>query len=429
MLLCVLACLAAVTVRAQNADSFPRLAGIFISDPRNFEDAGYQEDIAKLDYAIMGVYPGWEERHGITMEEVLKRIKTINPRIRIFLYFCAESRKYPNPAWPGLSAKLDSERWWAYPSGGSGSKVLSDFGNGTYIVNLTNFTPADSGGKRANQWIAELVLESLIKSTPSADGIFTDNVFWKPRRDADWNRDGRIDSQNDPAVQKYYREGNVTYLNKLKALMPGRLQIGNVADWGKREATLTEYEQVLAGGVLENIIGKRHSAETFLPWSEVLVRYKKTMAAFGEPKLGMFSQSGSPTDYQGFRYGFATALLDDAYYAYHDESKGFSGVTWFDEFDVKLGRATSAPPTAAWQNGVWRRDFDGGIALVNPKGNGAREVTLETDFRRIAGKQDRTVNNGQVVRKVKLRDRDGIVLLSNKRRPRSPAGVKITKAG
>ena len=209
-------------------------------------------------------------------------------------------------------------------------------------------------------------VEMVANGRPSIDGIFTDNVFWKPRMDADWNRDGTRDSQNDPAVQKYYREGNAAYLNHLKRLMPSKMQIGNVADWGKTEATITEYDQLLPGGVMENLIGKSHSVETYLGWQALMGRYRKTMAAFAEPKLGMFSQTGSRTDYQGFRYGFATALLGDGYYAYHDAAKGFHDVTWFDEFDVELGQATSAPPTAGWQKGVYRRSEEHTSELQSP---------------------------------------------------------------
>jgi len=48
--------------------------------------------------------------------------------------------------------------------------------------------------------------------------------------------------------------------------------------------------------------------------------------------------------------------------------------------------------------------------LVNPKGNGPVEVTLEEDFRRLSGKQAPTVNNGALTRKIVLQDRDGIIL-------------------
>jgi len=427
-ILCALVGWAAFAAHAHAADPFPRLGGIFISDPRNYEDASYQEAISKLDLAIMSVYPGWEQEHGTTMEAVAKRIKTLNPDIRIFLYFIPESRKLPmNGGWADLGTKLDGQRWWGYQSGGSGTKVLSDFGNETYVVNLTNFAPADSSGKRSNQWIAQYAVDKLIASTPSVDGLFTDNMFWKPRVNADWNRDGQADSQDDTAVQKYYREGNRTYLNALKALMPGKLQIANIADWGKAASTITEYDQLLPGGVM-NVVGKSYSVESWAGWPALLNHYRKSMQALAPPKLGMFSQSGEPSDYQSMRYGLATSLLDDAYYAFHDLD-GFSGVPWFDEFDVSLGQATTAPPTAAWQNGVWRRDFEGGIALVNPKGNGAKEITLEKDYRKISGNQDRAVNNGETVRKVTLRDRDGIILLRMQRRPRAPSGVRINPQG
>ena len=93
-----------------------------------------------------------------------------------------------------------------------------------------------------------------------------------------------------------------------------------------------------------------------------------------------------------------------------DAAKGYSGVVWFDEYDSKLGKAVTVPATTAWQKGVYRRDFENGIALVNPKGNGPVEVTLEEDFRRLDGKQAPSVNNGQLTRKVLLQDRDGIIL-------------------
>jgi hypothetical protein len=71
---------------------------------------------------------------------------------------------------------------------------------------------------------------------------------------------------------------------------------------------------------------------------------------------------------------------------------------------------------------VYRRDFENGIALVNPKGNGPVEITLEEEFRRISGKQAPGVNNGQLTKTVKLNDRDGIILkrVTAKALPKAP---------
>jgi hypothetical protein len=60
---------------------------------------------------------------------------------------------------------------------------------------------------------------------------------------------------------------------------------------------------------------------------------------------------------------------------------------------------------------VWRRDFDHGIVLVNPKGNGPQTVILESSYTRIKGEQDPVTNNGATVTTVTLQDRDGIILL------------------
>jgi hypothetical protein len=422
-------CIGLLAAHAQAAETFPRTAAYLIGNPRNYEDAAYQAKIAKVDIAIVSVWTGWEKDHGMTIEQVTQRLKALNPNIKVFHYFLPESLRYPvNPAVADLGAKLDTEKWWLYTSGSGSTKVLSDFGNDTYVINVTSFTPADASGKRSNQWLAEYAYKTKAQPNPSMDGIFTDNVFWKPRRDGDWNRDGTIDSQNSTTVRKYYREGYAVFLNKLKQLMPGKLQIANIADWGHADAVLTEYDQILNGGIMEGMIGESWSPER-QGWSVMLSRYRKSMAALAPPKLGILHQFGSSTDFRGMRYGLATTLLDDGYYAFTDEVERYSGVVWFDELDQNLGSATGAPPTVAWQNGVWRRDFERGIALVNPKGNGTREITLEGDYRKIAGTQDRTVNNGQVVRKVTLGDRDGIVLLRLPKRPRPPQRVHLIPPG
>jgi hypothetical protein len=49
--------------------------------------------------------------------------------------------------------------------------------------------------------------------------------------------------------------------------------------------------------------------------------------------------------------------------------------------------------------------------LVNPRGNGAQTVQLETAYVKLKGSQDSAVNNGQTVQTVTLQDRDGIILM------------------
>ena len=132
----------------------------------------------------------------------------------------------------------------------------------------------------------------------------------------------------------------------------------------------------------------------------------------------IFSQDGSPADYQGMRYGLCSALLGNAYYYFEQGGGGtqtYGTYIAFDEFSSNLGAALAGPlvfpGAAAWQKGVYRRDFQHGIALVNPKGNGTQTVTLETSYKHLSGTQAPTVNNGQTVTRVTLNDRDGVILL------------------
>jgi hypothetical protein len=404
-----------VSLSATAADSppFPRLAGVNNGSPHNYGDAAYQAKLAKLNFSLLNIWSGYES-NGQTMEQVVRNIKAINPDTKVFLYENSMEVEENQPSWAVVFDKVDKMKWWAFPRGGDGTAMLSEFGKQTsksfYQINTTLFTPRDSSGYQAWEWHARWVVQQFYKPNPSIDGFFEDNVFWRPRVDADWNRDGVTDAQDSPQAGKWLREGYRKRFELFRTLMPGKLMIGNIADWGRSTAVLTELDQTLNGGFIEGIVGASYSPEQWGSWSEMMRWYRKTMAAIAEPKLVGFHQMGSPTDYRALRYGLGSCLLDNGYFAFTDKAKGYSGVVWFDEYDSKLGQAVMPPATTAWQKGVYRRDFQNGIVLVNPKGNGAIEVTLEEDFKRLSGTQDPTVNNGAVTRKLVLQDRDGIIL-------------------
>jgi len=406
--------LLAFPASAADSPPFPRLAGVNNGSPHNYQDPAYQAKLAKLNWSLLGIWVGWGASSDTTMEQAVRAIKAINPGHQVFLYENPMEVDQDNVGEAVLFEKVDQMKWWAYERGSSGPLLLSPYGRvkerRQYHVNNTLFTPKDSSGYQQWEWHARWVVQQFYKPNPSMDGFFEDNVFWRPRIDADWNRDGITDLKNSPQAGKWLREALAKRFALFDTLMPGKLMIGNIADWGMSAAVLTELDQKLNGGLIEGIIGKHYSVETWSSWAEMMRWYRKTMAAVAEPKLVGFHQVGAVTDYKAMRYGLASCLLDNGYYAFTDETKSYSGVPWFDEFDSKLGQAVKPPSTVAWQKGVYRRDFENGIALVNPKGNGPVEVTLEEDFRRLTGKQDPAVNNGAVTRKLVLQDRDGIIL-------------------
>jgi putative glycosyl hydrolase-like family 15 (GHL15) protein len=428
--LAALTSFACVCAQAYEKPPFPRLGGIKISSPQNYQDPAYQEALAKLDLVVLNNFPGWEKMYGTSMKDAVAAIKSRNPKELVFTY--VDINELPNTssgAWAEVWKKLSDEKWWLYPQGVDGLPVVSTWGTNFGITNYTMGARPDKNGQRFLDWYPQWANQKFFANVPNVDGVFTDNFFWKPRVDGDWDRDGRKDSAAGATAQKIHREGMRKYVENFRRVLPGKLQIGNIGGWGDPDATFAEYQGLLNGGVLERYIGYSWSPEgqdwqgvtnKWGSWKRMMDGYRKVMASVAEPKLVIFMQYGDPKDYQAFRYGLASCLMDDGYFDF--APKTYGGMPAFDEYDAKLGQATSKPPTASWKNGVWRRDFEKGIALVNPRGNGPQTVDLGGQFKRIAGKQATSVNDGSLTRQVTLKDRDGIILLRETalKRPQPP---------
>ena len=405
---------------------FPRIAGIQIGSPFNYNDSTYQANLAKQNIMVLGMYPGLLPGNA-SLNGSIAAIKAKNPNALVFLY--SES-DYQNPlsvsgAWATFVTKMNAMKWWLYTDKGLSSAVKSVAGSGDFTVNNSLNTPRDSNGDNAIDWITKFYVNTYVKPNPAVDGLFMDNTFIKPNVDGDWNRDGVVDAADSAQAATWLRQGYARYYTLAPTLISGKYWIGNIGDWADKGAVPSEYNKIVNGGVMEAYIGKSYSVESWAGWSGMMTRYTSIMGAMLEPKLGIFNIWGDPTDYQTLRYALASCLMNDGYFSYTPTTTQYNGVAWFDEFDSNLGQASGTAPTAAWQKGVWRRDFDNGIALVNPKGNGTQTVTLEAAFVKLKGTQDPATNNGASVTTVTLKERDGIILLRTNpmKRPAAPKSL------
>jgi hypothetical protein len=410
--------------------AFPRLGGTKNGTPHAYDNPSAQAQLARLDYILIDFSPSWGS---VTeMRNAVRAIKAKNPNIAIVDYVIQESVHNTYTGSKPFRNKINAEGWWLYQKGSGGAKVQRA-SDPAYTVNLTNYVPKDKNGDRWNTWFAKYVYNTIWSKIPELDGTFTDSVMWKPRVNGDWNRDGTTDSHNNPAIYPTFRTGMMGHLNQVKALMPGKLVTGNIGDWGRPEATVPEYKGRLDGGLLEHYIGETWSHEGvdqdgrfngWGSWSRMMGAYHKVMGLVKAPKLVVFNMKGKPSDYKTFRYGFASTLMNDAYFDFSDGTSDGSiyktNVVWFDEYDLAgarntswLGNAIDPPQQTPWQNGVYRRRFQNGMVLVNPRGNGNRTVTIGSGYKRFKGRQDPVHNNGQVATTVVLRDRDGILLVKN----------------
>lgn len=390
---------------------FPRLMGMNIG-AKIYDKPDYQRDLSRLDVAILGFYKGWQPpgyaaTAGLAMRKAVQAIKALNPDILIGQYTVLNevSGDSADSASRDLRDKLNDSDWWLLNAHGRRVQWTGDYSN--WEVNFTDWTRADREGRRWPEWLAQRNYEVFFREVPAFDIVYLDNVMTRSRVRADWKRDGKDRDPGDADMLSAHRAGHLAHWQRIRELQPGALLLGNVDD----DLSNPLWRAQLDGAFLEGLIGESWSIETWGGWPAMMARYRAVLANIRKPGLVGFNVSGAAGDYRLFRYAFASCLLDDGYFSFTDRARGHSSVPWFDEYDHRLGRALSKPPDRPWRDGVWRRDFEHGIALVNPTGS-THTITLEPGYRRIDGRQDAGVNNGSAVSQLRLPPKDGIVLRS-----------------
>jgi hypothetical protein len=392
------------------------------------------------------------------------------------LYNSTYAAYNPFPTW---YKQVNARNWWLHPIMTTGTPVMDPQSSQKWLVDIAPNVPVDpttSLGPYA--WAAKFVDDLFhlgryagTSAAPDLDGFFLDNILIDPSNgmgnyaNGDWIRIGTTQAHNAATTYAAVMTGERSFYTYLQTAWPGSQQLGNsggtlgIAVNNYYSATVNSQimsatsplSGVMAGGAIEHALGKSYSIEQW-GGSLVLQKWVQTaLANYNGSKLLIFSHgsvtttgsdplkftSGQPSAWspawQGMRYGLTAALMNNGYYfvddgGYYDEETE-SKRRWFDEFDNAgagvgylgnpVATAAGAPQAVAWSNGVWKREFQGGIALWNPKGNGARTVNVSilkspsgrAGLRHIAGRQNPALNNGAAVTSVTLQDRDGVILL------------------
>jgi len=185
------------------------------------------------------------------------------------------------------------------------------------------------------------------------------------------------------------------------------------------------------------MIGQSYGILAATTWSEMMNCYRAMMDFVISPRLLMVEVSTNGAgDYQYMRFGLSSVLMDDGYavvdpYQTSEQFYRVADYRWYDEFGGNpgtniakgwLGQPIGTPPTEAAVNNVWIREFDNGVVLCNPKGNGAQTVTAAQinsylgksySFAYIQGIQDTVTNPGGTFSQATLADSDGLLLLKS----------------
>jgi hypothetical protein len=408
--------------------TFPRIGAYEIASAQRVVEPEFRQALSKHDIVILGMWRNWSgtgtvTNTPLTMRDVVVDIKrrsaAAGKNIILGKYtvynesFSSRSNGASRDRWDKLSSESGpgypvNNDWWARDKDG---QVLTSF-ESTWSTNVTDYVKRDANGFTWPEWAATRDYNEFFRDIPEFDMLFIDNWFHQPRISADWNGDGSNDAKDAGWVQNAFREGLMSAVHRIRELNPRLMIMGNVDGHPVRGVGMLqepEYKGQIAG-LYEGAIGRSWSHEKHHGWEVMMEQYQTTLAN-ARDNIVIMTVAGPAEDLVLMRYGLASCLMDDGYYYYTSKEDHYRSALWFDEFDVNLGRAIDPPQFEPWKNGVYRRRFENGMALVNPKGNGAQTIQIEDGYRRIAGRQDPVTNNGRPVSSVTIAERDGLILV------------------
>ncbi|MFA5128342.1 MAG: putative glycoside hydrolase [Patescibacteria group bacterium] len=382
-------------------EKYPRLANLFFK--WDVTD-GEARELSKWDVLVIDM------EAQINTPDNLRKIKEYNPQIKILAYITSQefTSSVSRLKSSSLRRKLYSgmsDNWWLNSSGG-GRLV---WWPGTWLLNVTDDSPTDGGGKKWNDYLPEFVAREIL-SQPYWDGVFYDNawdsVSWMPSgSEIDLNRDGQAESS--ATSDQKWREGMNKIYRRTRELAPGKIVMGNQAGGASGKI----YFSNLNGISIEHF----HKYN----WTDVLNNYFFILNNGQTPKTTILNcnteNTGRQDDYARMRFCLASTLLGDGYFSFDYGDQAHNQTWWYDEYGVFLGKPINsayniADGSTKISSGVWRRDFQNGIVLVN-SGSTSKTINLGEEFEKIHGSQDKTVNSGAIVKSIYLSPKDGIILL------------------
>ena len=418
------------------------------------------QDIAQVDVAIIGWWRIWSYDNEVTKDtsNLATFIKSFNPDVVLYAYTILwELNASGCCHWEFMRNKIESESglggnpvndWYLRNPAGDN---LTTFSN-TWRVNHTEAVTPDANGLYWYEWYARFQHANSgdagdwayyghgIRSEHDYDGVYNDVMRWEGKvSGADWDGDGQVDGKEDPDIVELNTIAHVGYIDEWLSLEPGFLTGGN---YGVNcQDTPGEYPNVperMKGVVnltlFEWWMGRSFSIEEWGGWNLAMRSMKRCIEmSKGDPNHAMMhgvvddhTEADGIDRYQMGRYFLASVLQDNAYAAIqlNQNERTF----FMDEYQFDLGQPLEAADRTTShssgyepeQNGVHWREFDNGIAIVNPKGNGTQTITLPSagagcQWNRLDAadydNQRPGVNDGATnVTSQQLAERDGIIL-------------------
>ena len=375
------------------ADKFVRTANYYLKAGTDIQPEHYQQ-LAAYDLLVLPAEAQVYNRG------LFKKLRELNPSIVILAYVPSKSYNY---GWTDeLHQKLRAginDGWW----------LLDPAGN---PVSVWNNTAVLNGATPWNSYLPRFVHDE-IWSTGLWDGVFYDefsaNVSWVNGGNIDIHRAG---TRSDPSLaDTAWKRGMVNILKNTRDLLGADAVIVTNGD------STDELQPYVNGRMFESFPTPWEAGGT---WPGVMSNYLRLAGVVGYPPVFIVNantgNTGENADYRKVRYSLCSTLLGDGYFAF-DFGEADHGQLWrYDEEEARLGRPLGGPVNIlapAKKNpaaGIWRRDFQNGVVLINTTAK-AQTIDLNEDLEKLRGTQAPDVNDGSIVSAVTLQPDDGLILL------------------
>jgi hypothetical protein len=383
------------------SENYPKLANYYLKTPISASEV---QELAKWDVVILGM------QVQDTNPEIFNQLKILNPQIKIIAYLSAMEFPFQNYAqlesatgpWHKMWQQINND-WFLK----DGSGNIHSIWPGNYSFNLTKYCPTINGQK-FNIFLANFVKRELM-DTGHWDGVFYDNVLDSIK---DTNN-GLVDIDNNLKVDEKnfadseWHQGILILLAETRKLLGNKIIMVNSSSYGQDYINGRLYEtwpHAWLGGWAGSMRDYVKLEKNISATPQVIVLNPNT------------DNNGNQYDYQKVRFGLASTLLGNGYFAFDWGTQDHSQLWRYDEYEVNLGQAISNAKNllnknnTPYENSVWRRDFENGIVLVNATNQNQKIKLDDAVYEKIRGQQD-VVNNGELVNEVKLAPQDGLILL------------------
>ncbi|MBN8494734.1 MAG: hypothetical protein J0M00_25235 [Burkholderiales bacterium] len=364
-----------------------------------FDEAKWHE-LRPLSYFAAGWFDPRKRSSGKTAADVYDTLRADNPAIRLHAY-CYVTAAYDGTSDSfGIPAKawLDANNGWLYSvAGGSGaSNLVANVRNAAVkSVNITTWGPRDSDGLTFAEWnAAQHAVDAdwagrrwnwavddshsdVARATADGD-YFNQAVFpVNAQGTGYWDT---VSSTTSTANLAAIQDGIRAYFNALRRFNPGTKVISNQGPQGKQPAS---WRQAAADHyLLEGTLGADYAPEHAYDnaWLQQFI-YELPQHVYPTAKSRSmpvwisckpFDKAATPAT-QPFRqdilYALSTVLLTEGLFCWTDDSLavGARSRRYIPEYDWQIGVPIEGQPTAAWSDGIWKREYKAGLVLVYPR--------------------------------------------------------------